>query len=248
MHLKGKAMPKMKNCPVCKQSIKLEKMEEHIKKVHPRAKVAIDYTEKETKSLKEHEQRQKELTKPIGLWKIGAVIVVIIVMLAAITFLYPTQPGGGSGPIASGQQAPEFTAVDIDGNGITLSDLTNKPVYLDFFDTDCGHCRDHTEDVLVPIHDKYKDNITMISIDVGFIGGSDTVADIIQFKNQYNAHWTYILDNIPEGSSRGELANLYGVSSTPTDFIIDTTGKIVYSNAGAGVSYDDIAARLDALL
>jgi peroxiredoxin len=241
-------MPKMKNCPVCDQPIKLENLEGHVKKVHPRAKVELEYTEKEETHLKEHEQRQKELTRPSGLWKAGAILVVIIVVAAAVTFLYPTQSNGGTGTMPTGQLAPDFSAVDTDGNSISLSDYLGKPVLLNFFDTDCDYCKAHTANVLVKISKDYKDRIMMISIDVGFIGPGDTVADINKYKMEYNSTWTYILDEIPADSSKGPLANLYGVSGTPTDFIVDSNGKIAYSNDKGTATAEDIAAILDSLL
>lgn len=241
-------MPKMKKCPVCDQPIRLENLERHVKKVHPRAKVEVEYTEKEETHLKEHEQRQKELTRPSGLWKVGAAIVVIIVVLAAVTFLYPTQPEGGSGTLPAGQLAPDFSADDTDGNPITLSNYLGKPVLLNFFDTDCGACKVHTPAVLIDTYRNYLDRIIMISIDVQFIGERDTIPDINQYKKDYNSTWTYILDEIPTGSSRGPLANLYGVGATPTDFIVDSYGKIAYSNDTGKATYNDISAVLDSLL
>jgi peroxiredoxin len=240
-------MTEMKNCPVCNQSIKLENLEKHVKKVHPRAKVDIEYSEKETKSLKKHEQRQKELTKPTGLWKAGTVIAVIAVIIIAAVVLLPAEERPPPPP--PGSPAPSFELMDIDNNLISTEKLKGEKeiVYLDFFQTECGHCQQNTLNTLVPIYGEYGDKIKMISIS---INPTDTVQKIIEFKSNWGKpQWQYALD------ANGEIWEDYkyvvtpqGVKpGTPSSVLIDSNGNLSHTHVGEE-NYAALAAQIEALL
>lgn len=207
-------MSKTKNCPVCDQPIKLENLEKHIKKVHPRARVDVDYSEKEEKRLKEHEQRQKELTKPTGLGKYLVVILVIIIVVAAAAIFL-------SGPTTL-QKYKDFTVIDTQGNSITLSDWEGEVIYVDFMQSTCGACQSNTQSTLVPLHDEFGGQIKMLSVS---IRDSDTNSDLETFKGTYGATWQYALDN-------SGIQELYGVTRTPTSYLIDRDGNVAYSHIG----------------
>jgi peroxiredoxin len=208
-------MSKTKNCPVCGQPIKLENLEKHIKKVHPRARVDVEYSEKEEKRLKEHEQRQKELTKPTGLSKYLVAILIIIIALAAVFIIFSGSP--------TLEKYEDFTVIDTQGNSITLSDWEGEVILLDFMSSTCSWCKQNTQNTLVPLYDKYKNDIKMLSVSVR---DEDTNADLIEFKDATGATWQYALDS-------GGIQALYGVGGTPTSFLIDRDGNIVYSHEGA---------------
>jgi thiol-disulfide isomerase/thioredoxin len=213
---RGETMSKMKNCPVCSQPIKLENLEKHIKKVHPRARARPEYSEQEEKRLKEHEQRQKELTKPTGLGKYFVVILIVIIALAAAVILF-----SGS---TTFEKYKDFTVVDTQGNGITLSDWEGDIIYLDFMQSTCGHCQNNTKNTLVPIYTEFGSQIRMLSVS---ILDSDTNQNLEDFKKDWGgATWQYALDT-------SGVQALYGVTGTPTSYLIDRDGNIVYSHVGA---------------
>lgn len=222
-------MSKTKNCPVCGQPIKLENLEKHIKKVHPRARAKPEYSEQEEKRLKEHEQRQKELTKPSGVWKFMAIILIIIVVVAAVMILF-----SGS---TSLEKYEDFTVTDTQGNSITLSDWEGEVIYVDFIQSNCLHCRDNTKDTLLEIHNKYGSQIKMLSVS---ILDSDTNQDLVDFKTTTGASWQYALD------TSGVQAK-YGVTGTPTGFLIDREGNIVYSHVGKD-DYAVLESKIQSIL
>jgi thioredoxin-dependent peroxiredoxin len=129
--------------------------------------------------------------------------------------------------VAEGQEAPDFTLPDQDGNEVTLSELRGQPVVLYFFpkaDTPgctaqaCG-VRDHRND--------YEGTGARV------VGVSpDTVAAQRKFADKYALDFTLLADE------NHEVADLYGVwgekkmygktylGVTRATFLIDPEGRI----------------------
>jgi peroxiredoxin len=53
-----------------------------------------------------------------------------------------------------------------------------------------------------------------------------TIGDTAKFINDYGSGWTYLFD------SSGAIMNLYGVTGTPTFFVIGKDGSIVTTFEG----------------
>jgi thioredoxin-dependent peroxiredoxin len=129
--------------------------------------------------------------------------------------------------VAEGQEAPDFTLPDQDGNEVTLSELRGQPVVLYFFpkaDTPgctaqaCG-VRDHRND--------YEGTGARV------VGVSpDTVAAQRKFADKYALDFTLLADD------NHEVADLYGVwgekkmygktylGVTRATFLIDPEGRV----------------------
>ncbi len=139
-----------------------------------------------------------------------------------------------------GDRAQDFTLSDINGNKITLSEMRGKVVMIEFWATWCPPCRQSIPD-LNTIFNKYKDRgfvLLAISLDKG----SDAQSLIMSFIKEYPMAYTVLLDN-------GDTGRKYGVSSIPTSFIIDKTGRIAnkhigYSPTSAGAISQEIEALL----
>ena len=131
--------------------------------------------------------------------------------------------------VEQGDQAPDFTLPDQDGNPVALSDLRGTPVVLYFYpkaDTPgcttqaCG-IRDHTAD-----YDKAHARVVGVS--------PDTVAAQRKFAEKYNLDFTLLADE------NHEVADLYGVWGEKkmygktymgvqrATFIIDPEGKVAH--------------------
>ncbi|MFQ5838872.1 MAG: TlpA family protein disulfide reductase, partial [Thermoplasmata archaeon] len=163
------------------------------------------------------------------------VVAVVIVVVLVLVVVY--NPGQQSHEPTT---APDFTLTSSDGEQVHLADYRGNVILLDFMDTDCHFCQEETAEVLVPLHAAYGSRVVFISVDVGFVGDSDTFGDIITFKAFYGATWTYVLDD-------GTVAQKYGVTGTPTTFLLkkDLT---VHSTFRGMTDYDTLSASLDAAL
>lgn len=114
-----------------------------------------------------------------------------------------------------GQTAPDITVTDLEGNGITLSELKGKRVVLDFWATWCPPC---TKEIphLIRLRQTVDSNELVI------VGISDESADEIKTfgeKNRINYPLVSIADKeLPDPFNR--------IVSLPTTFFIDRDGKI----------------------
>ena len=124
--------------------------------------------------------------------------------------------------IASGNQAPELTLKDAEGNVKLLSEFKGKAVYIDFWATWCQPCLAEMP-ALFALGDALEgEEIELLSISVD--------------KN-LEAWETFLKENNPDGVQlhQGESAGLvkseYLVYSIPRFVLIDKDGNIVNANA-----------------
>lgn len=144
------------------------------------------------------------------------------------------------GKAVDGNRAHDFTLSDINGKKITLSEMKDKVVMIEFWATWCPPCRQSIPD-LNTIYEKYKDRgfvLLAISLDKG----SDAQSNVMSFMKEYPIAYTVLLDN-------GETGRKYGVNSIPTSFIIDKNGRIVNKHIGYSPnSANAISQEIEALL
>ena len=123
--------------------------------------------------------------------------------------------------LAPGQQAPDFTLNDPDGNPIKLSDfyVKNKITMIDFWASWCGPCRAFNP-TLTKLYAKYKNKgfgILGVSLD------RDHDSWIKGIKDD-KLEWTHVSDLKYWDSEAGRM---YNISSIPQSYFVDQTGKIV---------------------
>ncbi len=206
----------MVKCELCGSRMKTSKLTEHMKNVHP-------------KGVTTHEERAKiqhrrAAGKNMAMY---AVLVAIIVLVAAmVVIIDPFKEE------TEMEYAPDWTLVDIGGVQRSLYrnylDISDKPVFLEFYMTNCGHCHSLAQKMAV-LHDTYGNNITFLSIT---IDTRDTISAVNNFISSSGADWTHFIDTPSEN-----VAAKYEAHFTPHSFLIASDGKIVWTHLG-----DDSAA------
>lgn len=112
------------------------------------------------------------------------------------------------------ETAPDFTLTSLDGEEIRLSDLRGKTIFLDFWATWCGPCRESIPH-LVSLYKTHRENgfvIIGISVDKG---GADPVRRFVASRDI----------PYPVVIAQGDLEKQYGVNAIPTGFLIDREGR-----------------------
>ena len=137
-----------------------------------------------------------------------------------------------------GAVAPDFTIETIDGKSFTLSSLKGQYVLIDFWASWCQPCMREMPNVIEQ-YGKYSDKgfqIVGISLDRQESPWKKAIAD-----NKMN--WIHAWD-LADPDKQGEVANIYGVQSIPSTFLLDKNGKIIAKNLRG----EELAAKLAELL
>jgi thiol-disulfide isomerase/thioredoxin len=123
--------------------------------------------------------------------------------------------------LKAGNPAPAFTLPDSKGITHALSAFAGKVIYIDFWASWCGPCREETP-AMKKLYSKFKedDRLAIISIAV-----SDAKENWMQALANDKPEWLQLRDH------KGELQKSYNTNSIPRFVLIDKKGKIVSMDA-----------------
>lgn len=119
---------------------------------------------------------------------------------------------------------PDFSIRDTNGKTFKLSSHKGKVVYINFFATWCGPCRQEFPE-LVKLNEKYAGkDFVMVSIS---LDNDRTIKEVKPFAERYKAKHQVLL-----GDGAFEAAEKYKVEGIPANFLIGKDGKIKNSWVG----------------
>ena len=128
-----------------------------------------------------------------------------------------------------GAKVPDFSATDVDGKTVKLSDYSGKTMVLEWVNPDCPVCRKVTESGLVK---KMIDDAKKIDPSVVFLMVNSTASMAKEPKKtaEYlSGHGVNANAALIDGD--GKVGHLLGARTTPHLFVIDGKGTLVYSGA-----------------
>ena len=124
--------------------------------------------------------------------------------------------------VAVGKMAPDFTQADPEGNPVSLSSFRGTYLLLDFWASWCGPCRRENPNV-VAVYEEFHDkgfDILGVSLD----NSRDRWLQAIEVDK---LTWTHVSElNYWSNSA----ISLYGISSIPSNLLLDPEGKIIAKN------------------
>ena len=135
-----------------------------------------------------------------------------------------------------GQQVPEFTLSDANGNELTSSSLQGKVFLLNFFDTTCPDCQKELP-VLQQIYDTYKDEIQVLNVPRS------------QTLDVAKAYWSQKGLSMPiYTDSNHSLYYKFAKSGIPRTYVVDREGLVravmTDSPLASYTTFDDVLRPL----
>jgi peroxiredoxin len=129
-----------------------------------------------------------------------------------------------------GKPAPDFSATDINGKTVKLSDYKGKIVVIESYNSDCPFCRNQyangaTQDLQKEL--AAKGVVWLIVNSVNPNNPSHRTPEQAQqeWASEKIAATAWLDD------SSGAIGHLYGMKTTPHTFIVDKNGVLVYQGA-----------------
>ena len=138
--------------------------------------------------------------------------------------------------IAVGKEAPDFTLQSMDGKEVKLSDYKGKKVYLKFWASWCGPCKKSMPE-LMELAAKQDRDFEILTVIAPGIQGEKTVEQFPQwFQDQGYKDIPVLYD------TKATTFQAYQIRSIPTEYLIDSQGKIGKIQFGAISNADAEAA------
>ena len=147
---------------------------------------------------------------------------VILILLVSFSF---TAEGGEDdlfskiriNPIKGNKKSPDFSLTDLNGKEVEIKQFKGKVIFLNFWATWCGPCKEEMPGLEV-LHQQFREkNFVLLTISVDYEG----IKPVQEFINKHQYTFPVLLD------PQGETLDLFEVKGIPTTFLIDKKGKMV---------------------
>ena len=145
---------------------------------------------------------------------------------------------GGEGPrraVELGAPAPEYAAVSLAGDSVSLAGLRGKVVLLNVWATWCAPCREEIP-VLQDLHELHAPRgLEVVGVSVDARGETETVRS---FAGDFGVTYPIWLD--PDE----RVASLFRTIGVPSTFLIDRDGTLIWRHLGPVLADDPQLTRL----
>ncbi len=159
--------------------------------------------------------------------------------LSAILFALAMLAGGGAHAVGIGERAPDFRLPQLGKDApLGLADLRGKVVFVDFWASWCGPCRE-----AMPQYEKLNaslahDQFAMLAVNV-----DEVREDAAKFLAAHPVSYAIVLD------PAGEVPKAYGLIGMPTSYLIDRSGVVRWRGQGfKSADVDTLRQEIDKLL
>ena len=125
-------------------------------------------------------------------------------------------------PMKGSQTAPNFSLEDLNGKKVDLKQFRGKVVFLNFWATWCGPCKEEMPS-MEALYQKFKEKgFVFLTISVDY----EEKKKVKEFINKHHYTFPVLID------SKCLTLDLYGVKGIPTTILIDKKGRMVGSAVG----------------
>ncbi len=132
-----------------------------------------------------------------------------------------------------GEEAPDFTLEDLEGNEVSLKDYRGKIVLVNFWATWCPPCRKEMPDLDKIYLENKDDDFVVLAVN-----GGEAAKDVKKFIDDNGYSFPVLLDkDVSVGMN-------YNVAFIPTSFMVNKEGKISAIKSGI-MSYAEAKEMLE---
>src|SRR5680860_310101 len=115
-----------------------------------------------------------------------------------------------------GEEAPDFTAVALNGDIVSLSDFRGQPVWINFWGAWCPPCRAEMPDIQTAYEVLEPQGLVLLAVSLG-----DKPSEAAAFAEKNGVTFTILLD--PE---RTLTSDAYPIYNFPTHIFVDKGGIV----------------------
>lgn len=131
--------------------------------------------------------------------------------------------GDGARSVEVGRAAPEYRAVSVDGDSVSLATQRGKVVLFNVWATWCHPCRDEIPELLV-LYEKYKPRgLELVGVSIDANGSEDAIRSFMK-----DFRMTYPVWRDPDERVSAEFL----VVGVPATFLIDRNGILRWRKTG----------------
>ena len=147
---------------------------------------------------------------------------VVLILLVSLSF---TAEGGREdlfskiriSPIKGDKKVPNFSLKDLSGHKVEIEQFRGKIIFLNFWATWCGPCKEEMPSMEI-LHQQFKKkNFVLLTISVDYEG----IKPVQEFIKKHPYTFPVLLD------PKCETLDLFEVKGIPTTFLIDKKGKML---------------------
>lgn len=141
--------------------------------------------------------------------------------------------------VETGEPAPTLTLPLLgDGSIVRLSDFKGKVVYIDFWASWCGPCRQS-----LPLYESLYRDLASDHFQILAVNLDEHLDDAMNFLERHPVSYPVLLD--PAGDS----ARAWSVLAMPTSYLVDAQGRLAYIYVGFEISHlEKIEHDIESLL
>ena len=143
-----------------------------------------------------------------------------------VLLLFTVTACAGTGSIRSegakdGNQAPDFTLENLEGEKVSLNDFSGRVVLINFWATWCPPCRAEIPDIQAAYQSHQKDGLVVLGVNVG-----ESREAVKPFVDQVQMTYPVLLDEARK------VFKAYRVFGLPMSVIVDQEGVVRVRHTG----------------
>ena len=130
--------------------------------------------------------------------------------------------------------ADDFTLANLDGSKASLSSFKGKVVFLSFWATWCGPCKQELPSIEALYQKLSSRGLVVLAVDL-----AEEKGKVAQFVKENNLTFPILLDG------NASVGSAWGASSIPTNYLLDRSGRVIARIVGFDGTDWTSSSRMD---